>query len=85
MPISWDSGSQLRDTSRSTRTSSPAHIATVFAAKLPWLISTAFGIPVDPEVSCRIAISASSASSGSIGSAPRKDSTVQTARLWAVR
>ena len=85
MPMSWDNGSQLTNTSRSMSMSTPALIATVFAARFPWLISTAFGMPVDPEVSCRNAISASSASSGSIGPAPRIDSTVQTATSWAAR
>ena len=65
--------------------STPVLIATVVAARFPWLISTAFGMPVDPEVSCRSAISASSASSGSIGPAPRSDAIVQTAKSWAAR
>ena len=43
-------------------TSTPARIALVLAARFPWLISTALGTPVDPEVNCRNAISASAVS-----------------------
>ena len=86
MPMSCESGSQLAKTSVLISRSSPSCSAMALAARLPWLISTALGAPVDPDVNCRNAISVSSVSaSNSAGSAVRKDSTVQTASCCADR
>ena len=84
MPMSWKHGNQLTITSVSGSTSAPANIASAFATKLRWLIWTALGDPVDPDVSCISATSSSSVSTGSIGSLSSSSSTVSTCKpAWA--
>ena len=78
MPMSWKQGSQLTITSVSMSKLQPTVIAAALATRLAWLICTAFGEPVDPEVSCISATSSSSVSTGSIGAASSSDSIVST-------
>ena len=78
MPISWKQGSQLTITSVSASYPAPTNIASALEWILRWVITTAFGEPVEPDVSCIRATSSSSVSSGSTGSAASNSSTVRT-------
>ena len=51
MPMSWDRGSQLTITSVLVSRSTAVTMATEFANRFAWVICTALGVPVDPEVS----------------------------------
>ena len=78
MPMSWKHGSQLTITSDSTSTSAPTNIASALETTLRWLIRTALGDPVEPDVSCSSATSSSSVSMGSIGRLSSNWSAVRT-------
>ena len=78
MPMSWKQGSQLTMTSLSTSYSAPMNIASALEWMLRWVIWTAFGEPVEPDVSCISARSSSPVSTGSIGSAASRSATVRT-------
>ena len=65
MPMSWNSGSQLTITSRSATRFVAAYMDSTFAHRLRWVILTAFGVAVEPEVSWRKAVSSSPGSAGS--------------------
>ena len=78
MPMSWNKGSQLTITSVSMSNSAPTNIASALDTTLRWVIWTAFGLPVEPEVSCISATSSSPVSTGSMGSADNSSSTVTT-------
>ncbi len=54
------------------------NIASALEWMLRWVMRTAFGEPVDPDVSCISATSSSTVSIGSIGSAASSSSTVST-------
>ncbi|MDA4087217.1 hypothetical protein MHAS44199_16185 [Mycolicibacterium hassiacum DSM 44199] len=56
----------------------PSVIACALATMLAWVISTALGEPVDPEVSCSNATSPSSVRTGSTGSLRNRSPTVST-------
>lgn len=51
MPMSWNSGNQDTITSPG-RIWAAWHIASMLAHRLRWVIRTALGVEVDPEVSC---------------------------------
>ena len=55
MPMSWNSGSQDTITSPGLMLAL-AHIDSMFAQRLRWVICTAFGVDVEPEVSCSSAV-----------------------------
>src|SRR5580692_695092 len=78
IPMSWNSGSQHTITSVSTSTWAPVNIASALDTKFLWVIWTAFGDPVDPDVNCSSARSSSSVSTGSIGAPSNKSSMVST-------
>ena len=78
MPMSWKQGSQLTMTSLSTSYWAPMNIASALEWMLRWVICTAFGDPVDPDVSCISARSSSPTSMGSIGSDASRSATVRT-------
>ena len=65
-------------TSLSTSYARPMNIASALEYRLRWVITTALGDPVEPDVSCISATSSSSVSTGSIGSAASSCSTVST-------
>lgn len=72
MPISWNSGSQLTMTSISGLYLEATYMPCALAYRLRWVILTALGDPVEPDVSCMRATESSSASRGSIGSASHR-------------
>lgn len=77
MPMSWKQGSQLSMTSLPVGSIlAPTNIASALEWMLRWVICTAFGEPVDPDVSCISARSSSPVSTGSIGSASSSSATV---------
>ena len=78
IPMSWNNGSQHTITSVSTSTRAPTNIASAFDTKFRWVIWTAFGDPVDPDVNCSSARSSSSVSTGSIGALSNNSSMVST-------
>jgi hypothetical protein len=78
IPMSRKSGGQLTITSVSISTWAPANIASALATKLRWVIRTALGEPVDPEVSWSSARSSSPVSTGSIGLWSRRSAMVST-------
>ena len=78
MPMSWKHGSQLTMTSLSTSYSAPMNIASALEWMLRWVIWTALGDPVEPDVSCISARSSSPTSTGSIGSDASRSATVRT-------
>ena len=78
MPMSWKQGSQLTMTSVSTSYFAPMNIASALEWMLRWVMTTALGEPVEPDVSCISATSSSEVSIGSIGSAASSASTVST-------
>ena len=59
MPMSWKQGSQLTITSVSGSKFAPTNIASALATTLAWVIRTALGDPVDPDVNCISATSSS--------------------------
>ena len=85
MPMSWKQGSQLTMTSRSTSYSAPTNIASALEWMLRWVICTAFGDPVEPDVSCISARSSSPVSTGSIGSAASRSATLRTLMPFSSR
>ena len=78
IPMSWNSGSQLTMTSVSRSYSAPTNIASALEYRFRWLIRTALGGPVEPEVNCISATSSSPTSTGSIGVAASSCSMVTT-------
>ena len=78
MPMSWKHGSQLTITSVSVSKCAPMNIASALATMLEWVMQTALGIPVEPDVSCTSARSSSPVSRGSIGAWASNSSTVTT-------
>ena len=85
MPMSWKQGSQLTMTSVSTSYSAPMNIASALEWILRWVITTAFGEPVEPDVNCIRATSSSPVSTGSTGSAVSNSSTVRTVTPRSLR
>ena len=78
MPMSWKQGSQLTMTSLSTSYSAPMNMASALEWMLRWVIWTAFGEPVEPDVNCISARSSSPTSMGSTGSDASSSATVRT-------
>ena len=58
--------------------SQPTVIASALATMLAWVICTALGEPVEPDVSCISATSSSAVSTGSVGGPVRSSATVNT-------
>ena len=66
MPMSWNNGSQETITSPGLMLAL-SHIDSMFAHRFRWVISTAFGVDVEPEVSCSSAGASSSISTSGAG------------------
>ena len=58
--------------------SAPTNIASALETRLRWVICTALGEPVEPDVNCMNARSSSPVSTGSTGSASSRSATVST-------
>ena len=78
MPMSWKHGSQLTMTSLWMSYWAPMNIASALEWMLRWVIWTALGDPVEPDVNCISARSSSPTSTGSIGSDASRSATVRT-------
>ena len=65
--------------------SAPMNIASALEWMLRWVICTALGEPVEPDVSCISARSSSPTSTGSIGSAASRSATVRTLMFFSSR
>ena len=86
MPMSWNSGSQETITSPGWMLAL-SHIDSMLAQRLRWVICTAFGVEVDPEVSCSSAGASSAISTSGAGppGSPTSCSTVNASNAGPVQ